>query len=169
MLTGGVQEEWFSAHPYVHSRVLISVPVIRRGDHQYYDELPWEMKRHGGFDLREECADQYRPNINKIAGFLHFERRHGDPPIDFELSDWVDLYIAWCRALMPSAARLLLRPRPSDPVVRKRRWAFTDVIRVLRGQSKFRALANPYFPCAVSGQIVLPSPDGSEFSHGQDR
>jgi hypothetical protein len=35
------------------------------------DELPWEMKRHGG------VRGQYRMNVKKIAGFLHFERPLG--------------------------------------------------------------------------------------------
>lgn len=98
MLTGGVQEEWMTAARYVDARMMNSIPVVRRGDHDYFDELPWAMKRHGGYDLRDDNAEHYETSVKKIAGFLHFERRHDDPPIDLSLADWIDLYIAWCRA-----------------------------------------------------------------------
>ena len=97
MLFGGVQEEWLTGTSLASNRSIDVQSVLRSGQPEDFDPVPYLYKRHGMMDMRPGTEAHYVECLQKLAGRLHFERHHEDPPIDMELEGWINLYFDWCQ------------------------------------------------------------------------
>ncbi len=106
MAFGGVMEEWLGAIKLVSERHMDVQAVVRSGREEDFAPLPYLIKRPGIMDMRPGNEAHYKRSIQLIAGRLHHERKHDDPPVDVELEPWIDLYLDWCRLRYKGCAAL---------------------------------------------------------------
>ncbi len=120
MAFGGAHEEWLGAIYQVSERTMDIQAVVRSGQEEDFAPLPYLIKRPGLMDMRPGNEAHYEKSIQHIAGRLHYERKHDDPPVDMELEPWIDLYLDWCRlrykgcAAMPVGAWPWRTDRPME-------------------------------------------------------
>lgn len=97
-----VLEEWHFAMHYVNAGVMQYIPIVRAGEPERIAALPLGVGPENAFDMR--YPTHYGLQVQFIAQRLH-AGWDGEPPlIDASLSDWLILYVNWCRENYPGLA-----------------------------------------------------------------
>jgi hypothetical protein len=97
-----VLEEWHFAMHYVNAGVMQYVPIVRAGEPERIAALPLGVGPENGFDMRD--VEHYDLQVRFIAERIHQGWDGEAPLITASVSEWLVIYVNWCRKTVPGLA-----------------------------------------------------------------